>query len=273
MPRCAASTAAATDIHLHLQRYRAASYPPLHDSNPYQAMYDLIDQNFDAYLEEIRAFLHQPGFSHTGEGIRESATMAMEIVRDLGTDDACRVETDGNSVVFGHLRSKRPDAETIILCSLYDVVPVTPGDWVVSPLAAEIIDPEEIGEPSHIGKVVCARGAMNQRGPMMAAILAVRAMKEATGDVPVNVIWAWEGEEIGSPHLGQFIHAKLGDLATVQGVCAPHMRQDRSGVLQIFRGARSKRDVELRIRSGEWGGTPARPAPRVPVREGREWPF
>ena len=227
------------------------------EPNPYQDVHDLIDRNFDAYLEEIRAFLRQPGFSHTGEGIRESATMAMETVRALGTDNAQLVETDGNPVVFGHLRSKRPDAKTIIFYSLYDVVPVTPEDWVVPPLAAEIIDPELIGEPAHIGKILCARGAINQRGPMMAAICALRAMKEATGDIPVNVIWAWEGEEeIGSPHLGQFIHAKLDDLATAQAVWAPHTRQDRQGVLQVYRGARGKRDVELRLRGGAWGGTP-----------------
>jgi acetylornithine deacetylase/succinyl-diaminopimelate desuccinylase-like protein len=225
--------------------------------NPYSSVHEYIEEGFPAALEEIRRFLRQPGFSHTGEGVRESAQMALEYVRELGTDDAELVETDGNPVVFGHLRSERPDAKTLVMYSLYDVVPITPADWVVPPLAAEIIDAEQIGEPASLGKILCARGAMNQRGPMLAAILALKAMKEVTGDIPCNIIWAWEGEEeIGSPHLGQFIAAKTEELRTAQGVWAPSMRQDRNGVMHFYRGARGKQDVELRIKGGAWGGTP-----------------
>ncbi|NIP34904.1 MAG: M20 family dipeptidase, partial [Thermoplasmata archaeon] len=37
-------------------------------------------------------------------------------------------------------------------------------------------------------------------------VLTLRALQAVTGDVPVNVLFCWEGEEeIGCPHLHQFI--------------------------------------------------------------------
>jgi hypothetical protein len=109
---------------------------------------------------------------------------------------------------------------------------------VVPPVEARVIDAELIGEPATIGKVVCCRGAHDGSGPMLGTIAALRAIREVAGDLPLNVIWAWEGEEeIGSPHLMQFIEAKVEDLKKACGVRNAKMRQDRAGVMQIYRGA------------------------------------
>ncbi|MCC7105728.1 MAG: M20/M25/M40 family metallo-hydrolase [Chloroflexi bacterium] len=222
----------------------------------YQPIYDVIDRDFDASVAEIQRFLRQPGFSHTGEGIRETATMALEYTRMLGTENAELVETGGNPVVHGVLRSKRPDAKTLIIYSLYDEVPVIPADWTFPPLEARIVEAQEIGAPAHLGKVICARATHNQRGPMLATILTLKAIQAATGDIPVNVIWAWEGEEeIGCPNLWSFVEQRMSVLQTADAFWMPSMRQDEDGRMIVNRGYKGTIKIELTIKGGEWGGT------------------
>jgi acetylornithine deacetylase/succinyl-diaminopimelate desuccinylase-like protein len=224
--------------------------------NTHDAVFQWIDKHFDECVAEIQRFLRQPGFSHTGEGIRETAEMARRYLEMLGTEDATLVETDGNPVVFGLLRSRRPQAKTLIIYSLYDEVPVVPADWTVPPLEARIVDAQVIGAPAHLGRVICARAAANQRGPMLATVLTLKAMREAIGDLPINVIWVWEGEEeIGCPHLPQFIDRKRQDLMAADALWMPSMEQDERGVMTIHRGYRGTVKIELEIKSGDWGGT------------------
>ncbi|NIP34905.1 MAG: hypothetical protein GWN18_08200, partial [Thermoplasmata archaeon] len=79
-----------------------------------------IDAHFNESIEEVRRFLRQPGFSHTGEGIRETARMCLGYLRGLGAAEAEMVETDGHPVVYGKVLSKNPRAKTLIAYSLYD---------------------------------------------------------------------------------------------------------------------------------------------------------
>src|SRR5215212_103493 len=87
-----------------------------------------IDQKFDRVIAEVRRYLGQMGSSHTGEGIRESAEMARDYIGSTGAD-ARLVETDGNPVAFGRLAADTPNAPTLIIYSLYDVVPFDAKDW------------------------------------------------------------------------------------------------------------------------------------------------
>ncbi len=219
-------------------------------------VFDVLDRRFDETVAEIQRFIRQPGFSHTGEGIRETAQMALEYIRTLDPVEAEIVETDGNPVVFGRVLSKDPNAKTLIAYSLYDVVPVKPDEWTFPPLSAEIVDAAQVRLPERMGKVMVGRGTHNQRGPMLAFVRVLQAMKEATGDIPVNVLFAWEGEEeIGCPNLHQFIEKKLDILKTADAFYMPSMREDENGTLIINRGYKGKVNVEIEIAGGEWGGT------------------
>src|SRR5918911_4570245 len=151
-------------------------------------VFERIDHKFDDVIAEIRRYLGQMGSSHTGEGIRESAEMALQYIASTGADPRL-VETDGNPVAFGRLDSPRPGAPTLIIYSLYDVVPFDPKDWLTHPLAAEVVDAPRIRLPEHYGNVIVGRGANNQRGPMLATIEAVKAIQEAGRELPVNILW------------------------------------------------------------------------------------
>jgi acetylornithine deacetylase/succinyl-diaminopimelate desuccinylase-like protein len=223
---------------------------------PYAPVHDYIDRHTDEYIEEVRRFLRIPGFSDTGVGIRESAEACLGYIKMLGSTDAKLVDVGGHPVVFGKLRSKRPDAKTMLLYSLYDQVPVDPSEWASDPLGAQIVNASAIGMPAELGDVICNRAAHNQRGPMLSSILALKAMQEVEGDIPVNVVWCWEGEEeIGSPNLYKFVEQYQDELRKCDGMWMPSMRQNGLGSMVIPRGYKGVMCLELECKGGDWGGT------------------
>ena len=86
-------------------------------------------------------------------------------------------------------------------------------------------------------------------------VTALKSIQAVTGDVPVNILWAIDGEEeIGAPHGDVFIQKKLDDLMTADALWMGGMHQDASGVMQVYRGYKGTAKVELEIASGEWDG-------------------
>lgn len=233
-----------------------ASSPSVEGLQAYQPVHDFIERHAGEYVEEVRRFLRIPGFSDTGEGIRLSAQACLDYVRMVGSVEAKIVETPLHPIVFGKLYSKDPNAKTIMAYSLYDQTPADPAEWASHPLGAEIIDPTRIGLPRELGSVICNRAAHNQRGPMLSFILALQAMKEVTGDIPVNVVWLWEGEEeIGSPSLPGFLQQYGHEYQACQAMYCPSMRQNWYGPMVIPRGYKGGVVLELECKGGEWGGS------------------
>lgn len=223
---------------------------------PYRAVHDLIDARTEALVDEVRDFFRIPGFSTTGEGIRVSAEACRRWLESVGAEDIALVETGGWPVVTGVSRSKRPDAKWILIYSLYDQVPVDRADWTVDPLGAEIVAPSQLGLPDGLGPLICNRAAINQRGPMAATIQGIRAMREVNGDIPVNIVWCWEGEEeIGSPNLHVFVERYRGTLEKCQAMWVPGMRQSMNGRMVVPNGYLGLFWFTLQCRGGDWGGT------------------
>lgn len=223
---------------------------------PYEHVHQYIDTHQAAHVEEVRRFLRIPGFSATGEGMRESAQACLEHLKGIGAEDVTLVDTGGFPVVTGVSRSKRPDAKWMLIYSLYDQVPVDPADWTVDPLGAEIIDAGRLGLPRQIGPVICNRAAINQRGPMLATILGIRSMLEVDGDIPINILWCWEGEEeIGSPNLHVYVEKYKELIGRCQGMWVPGMRQSMQGGMVVPHGYLGSCTFELSCRGGDWGGT------------------
>jgi acetylornithine deacetylase/succinyl-diaminopimelate desuccinylase-like protein len=222
-----------------------------------EELHRYLDDHFDETVAEIRRYLSQPGFSHTGEGIRQSAEMTRRYLEDVGSDDVELVETGGHPVVFGHLRSRRQEARSLIVYSHYDMVPLMDErQWVGPPLQAPIVDAADIGAPAELGKVIVGRAANDYRGPLVATLHALRALRAVTGDVPVDVVWVIDGEEeIGAPHLHRFVEAKLADLQRCEALWMPGMHQDAAGVMQVYRGYKGNSKIEIEIKGGRHGGT------------------
>lgn len=100
-----------------------------------------------------------------GEGVKE----AMEFLLQLGEKDGFTAKNVGN--LAGHLEFGQGDEIVGILCHV-DVVPEGDG-WSSDPFSAEIRD----------GKIF-ARGAIDDKGPTMAAYYAMKIVKEL--GLPLN---------------------------------------------------------------------------------------
>ncbi|MFE3003466.1 M20/M25/M40 family metallo-hydrolase, partial [Nocardia sp. NPDC059246] len=203
----------------------------------------------------VRDLLRVPGISTTGEGMAESAEACLAHLKRVAPD-ARLVETGGYPTVYGRSRSSRPDAKTLLIYCLYDETPVDFDQWKSDPFGANIVEAEQLGLDPSMGAVICGRAASNHRGPMLSTILAVEAMQRIGGDLPLNIVWLWEGEEeIGSPNLGNCIKQQHDDIMECDGMWLPAMHQRRpGGSMPLYRGVRGLNLVELECRGGEWGG-------------------
>jgi acetylornithine deacetylase/succinyl-diaminopimelate desuccinylase-like protein len=162
--------------------------------------------NFPAYVEELKAFCRIPSVSTDPArkaDVLRAATFVVERLRRAGFENVEKVATAGHPVVFGEW-CKAPDAPTIVVYGHYDVQPPDPLDkWVTPPFEADVRDDR-----------LYARGASDDKGPLLIPILVAEAFLTLRGTLPLNVKVLIEGEEeSGSPHFATAVASlrnKLG---------------------------------------------------------------
>lgn len=111
-------------------------------------------------------------------------------------------ETGGHPAVLAH-GPKIAGRPTVLIYGHYDVQPDDPAELWTTPAF----------EPAIRNGHIFARGASDDKGPILAHILgAIRTLREE-GALPVNLIFLIEGEEeVGSTHLAEFIRARRSEL-------------------------------------------------------------
>jgi acetylornithine deacetylase/succinyl-diaminopimelate desuccinylase-like protein len=209
-----------------------------------------LDENFQSDLERVRNFLRIPSVSYTGEGIQETAMAVKEMIEELG-GYAEIVETKGHPVVYGDIDEK--NEHTLLIYGMYDVMPTDEPGWTVDPWGAEIKDLPNLG-PSIIN-----RGAVNTKGPLGAFFNTLKAIKEVDGKLPVNLIFAIEGEEeMGSRNFPLFLEQYKEKLSKADAVLFPFFSQDEVGMPSVTLGTKGLLYFELICQGGEWGGPTSR---------------
>lgn len=205
-----------------------------------------LKNNFDTNLEKIREFLRHPSVSYTGEGIKETAERIKGMIEDLG-GEAKVVQTEGHPVVFGRL--DQGANRTVMVYGMYDVMPADEPDWSVDPWAAELKELPKLGES------IIARGAVNTKGPLAAFFCSIEAYQKEIGKLPVNLVFAIEGEEeMGSRHFVPFIKDNLEKLKDVDVVLFPFFSENEKGIPYMTLGTKGILYYELECRGGDWGG-------------------
>ncbi len=168
-------------------------------------------------------------------------------------------ETEKHPIVIAR-NAHQPGRRTVLIYGHYDVQPVDPLHlWASDPFSPEIRD----------GKI-WARGATDNKGQMLAHVLGVEKTLHEHRDLPVNLIFLFEGEEeIGSPHLAPFLLHHCDELKcdviaiSDTGMVAP-------GVPTFGYGLRGIACCEVKLRgpkgdlhSGLFGGAVANPATAI----------
>lgn len=157
-------------------------------------MDQFLTQRLDAYIQETADLCAQPSVSARKEGTRQCAVLVAALLEKHGFD-VHSFETPGDPVIVG--RAKGRSERTLLFYNHYDVQPPEPLElWTTPPF-----------EPTLRDGALYARGAKDDKGELVARLAAVDAARDANGgELPCGVTFVVEGEEeIGSPHIAQFV--------------------------------------------------------------------
>jgi acetylornithine deacetylase/succinyl-diaminopimelate desuccinylase-like protein len=212
-----------------------------------------VGKRHDEAVKRLQEWIALPAIAAEDRGFPAGAEHMAKLLRDAGFQQATVLATDGKPGVFATLDAGA--AKTVGLYFMYDVKQYDPAEWTSPPLEARIVD-----KPG-AGKAIVGRGAVNQKGPQMALLAALHAIRGAGKKMPVNLVLVAEGEEeIGSPHIGQLVRRPEVDAALRKtvGVFMPSASQDLDGIVTVSLGAKGVVELEL-VSSGEkWGRGPAK---------------
>ena len=212
-------------------------------------------------LKELFTFLSFPSVSTDSNHRQDVRDCADWIVRKLSSMQLVTElhETPGHPIVIAR-NQHQADRKTVLIYGHYDVQPADPLElWSSPPFSPEIRD----------GRI-WARGATDNKGQMLAHILGVGKTLEANGELPVNLIFLFEGEEeIGSPNLAPFLQQHRDELkCDIIAISDTGMVAPNTGTLGY--GLRGIACCEVKIigpvrdlHSGIFGGAIANPATAI----------
>jgi acetylornithine deacetylase/succinyl-diaminopimelate desuccinylase-like protein len=161
-----------------------------------------IDEHRRESLDILTTLLRQPSISAQDAGVKECAALLAGLMRDLAIP-AEVIPTPTQPVVYGEI-VRAPRVFTLLCYGHYDVQPPEPLElWQSPPFEPTVRD----------GRLY-ARGAGDNKGQLVAHVLAAKAWLETAGGPPVNLKFVFEGEEeSGSPGLGEFVREQRAKLA------------------------------------------------------------
>jgi len=218
---------------------------------PGDALQAEIEKRKDESVKRLQEWCRQITIAAEGKGVEEGATYLSGLLKDAGFQTIERVPNDGVPGVFATLDSGAK--KTVGVYFMYDVKQFDAAEWSSPPLEARLVD------KANVGKVLMARGAVNQKGPQSAFLAALHALRGAKQKLPVNVVLVAEGEEeIGSPHFKQVVgHPKAKEaLKKCAGLFMPSAVQGLDGVIGISLGAKGVIECELTVSQATWGRGP-----------------
>lgn len=159
-----------------------------------------LENNQPDFTARLLDFLRIPSISSLPEhanDVRAAGAWVAEQLRSAGMEHVDVIETGGHPVVYADWLHA-PGKPTVMIYGHFDTQPVDPLElWDSPPF-----------EPVIKGDRVYARGASDDKGNMLAPLLALEALLKSEGSLPINVKCFFEGqEEIGSPTLPAFIAA------------------------------------------------------------------
>ena len=201
---------------------------------------NVIEQRKNQYLEQLFTLLGQKSISTQNIGIRECSELLKSMMEEMGITTRL-METDGHPVVYGEI-IKKPDAFTLLIYGHYDVQPPEPlNEWLSPPFEPTVRD----------GKIFC-RGAGDNKGQLMAQLLAIKTYLDTFGELPINIKMVFEGEEENaSENLPSFVEQNK-ELLKADLVYTSDGPMHDSGAPYVLLGVRGILYVELTAKGADW---------------------
>jgi acetylornithine deacetylase/succinyl-diaminopimelate desuccinylase-like protein len=217
-----------------------------------------LQNNQAAIVEDLKSFVRIPSVSTDsayGQGVVQAAEFVVGQLKHAGLADARVWPTAGHPVVMASWRGA-PGKPTVLVYGHFDVQPPDPLDaWKTAPFEPEIRE----------GRLY-ARGASDDKGPMLIPIKVAQAFFASADALPVNMVFLFEGEEeVSSAHLEAFVADHRDDLAA-DFVLSADGAQWRADLPSVITGSRGICALEITVRgptkdlhSGRHGGSIANP--------------
>jgi acetylornithine deacetylase/succinyl-diaminopimelate desuccinylase-like protein len=199
-----------------------------------------VEQQHDATIKALRDWIALPTIAAEKRGTPEGAEYMRQLALDAGFQQAKIIPTDGVPGVFATLDAGAPT--TLGIYFMYDVKQFDPAEWNSPPLEGQMAD--RPGE----GTALVGRGAVNQKGPEMALLAAIKAIQASGRKLPVNLVLVAEGEEeVASTNFAQVVAVpEVRDaLAKSVGVFIPSALQSKDGSANITLGAKGAVEFQL----------------------------
>ncbi len=195
-----------------------------------------VEEHTEKFVNEFREFCRIPSVAATGQGIEDGAAWVADRLRRLGAEvQVLRVEGVA-PVVMGTIGSGR---KRLLIYDHYDVQPPEPLDlWTSGPFEAAVRD----------GRIY-ARGAADNKSELLGRIQAVESFLNSLGELPVQVVFLFEGEEeIGSPGLPRLVES-YRHLIQAEGCLWEGGWKDEKGRPTYFLGLKGMAYFELTCRT------------------------
>jgi acetylornithine deacetylase/succinyl-diaminopimelate desuccinylase-like protein len=247
-------------------------------SNPAaQAARQWRQQHERAIVDEFVALLAIPNVSSDRSGIQRNAEAIAKLLEKRGIAARLVALPGANPVVFGEIRT--PGAtRTIGFYAHYDGQPLDPKEWASPPFTPTLRDGQVesggrviplpmAGTPFDPESRMYARGAADDKAPIIALLSAIDAIRAAGLTTKSNIKFAFEGEEeAGSPNLEKILAANRDVFAAdLWLMCDGPLHQTRRQL--IYFGARDgvRLDVTVygpktELHSGHYGNWAPNPA-------------
>jgi len=203
-------------------------------------LYKHLERNRADCLDTLFTLVRQPSISAQNVGLRECAALLLEMVSSAGMH-ATLMETEGRPLVYAE-RLVGPESPTLLFYGHYDVQPPEPIEaWESAPFRPEVRN----------GKIY-GRGTADNKGQLLAHVLAVRTWLQMRGELPINVKMIFEGEEeCDSPHLDAFVACNREMLKADLVYTSDGALHDTGAPLVVL-GVRGELNVELTVHGARW---------------------
>ncbi len=200
----------------------------------------IVAERHDATVKALQDWIALPTIAAEKQNVTEGADYMRRLALDAGFQQAKIIPTDGVPAVFATLDSGAKT--TLGIYFMYDVKQYDPAEWSNPPLEGRLVD--RPGE----GLTMVGRGAVNQKGPEMAFLAAIRAIQASGRKLPVNLVLVAEGEEeVASTNFHQVVAVpEVRDaLSKAVGVFIPSAAQSKDGSANITLGAKGAVEFQM----------------------------
>lgn len=159
-----------------------------------------LEQSFDQYVNQLKELSAIPSCSWEGfdpKFVVQSAEKTAELLKNAGLENVEIIKLgDAHPYVYADWLHAGADKPTVLLYAHHDVQPPMRDELWKTP----------VYEPTQVGDRLFGRGVADDKAGILIHVASIDALLKTEKKLPVNVKVIIEGEEeIGSPHLMQFL--------------------------------------------------------------------